>query len=350
MSTDDTRGGSPDRADGAGRPEDLNTADRPDAPHLAEISTADARALTAALTELADDTDAPPSTVTADAVLAAARAPGRGRNGLTAVPGEGRTAWTRRRTGLVALVAAASLAGIAAIVVPLTLGGLSTNTASNSASEVVAGSAAEQSAAGDQAAGANAAGAAPELDSGSAAADASGAASGPAAVSAPGASDAGQPPGGGQAAAAAPSGDPAVTQSCWPPLPAAALTALTAALPPGAFAAPVALDGGCARNPVAGAVLPGAVPGTELVVRVVEAAPGACARSAGEAGSRCVASGEDSYTATDPSGGMTVLVYGDGKQVEVGSLTSVDGVPSVPSGLSADQLAAAARAVLGALQ
>ncbi len=255
------------------------------------------------LKALADDPQAPPSAVTADSVLAAARAERTRRGGLTAVPGQGRPAGGRRRTGLVALVAAAAVAGIAAIVIPLSSSNTgSTTTAANSARELAA-------------------------------------AAGPSDV----AEAAGPADRAGSAGTAA-------GQACWPALAAPPAEALSAALPPGAFGAPLPLDGGCEPNPVAGAVLPGSVPGTELVVRVVGAEPGACARSVGEAGSRCVASGGDRYVATDPSGAKTVIVYGNGNEVAIGGLRSVDAVPSMPTGLSADQLDAAARALLAALE
>ncbi len=255
------------------------------------------------LKALADDPQAPPSAVTADSVLAAARAERTRRGGLTAVPGHGRPAGGRRRTGLVALVAAAAVAGIAAIVIPLSSSNTgSTTTAANSARELAA-------------------------------------AAGPSDV----AEAAGPADRAGSAGTAA-------GQACWPALAAPAAEALSAALPPGAFGGPLPLDGGCEPNPVAGAVLPGSVPGTELVVRVVGAEPGACARSAGEAGPRCVASGVDRFVVTDPSGATTVIVYGNGNEVAIGGLRSVDAVPSMPTGLSADQLDAAARALLAALE
>jgi hypothetical protein len=351
------------------------------------------------LQTLADDPDAPPTTVTAETVLTAARTehggqpqvaapretgrtgaadptadrPGHGRpatrgpesrgpdsrgpesrgpdfrgpvsGGPAGRPGTARAAY-RRRTGLIALVVAAAVAGIAAIVLPLTLGGVgSTTTASDSAGgSVVTGSAAGRSGAGQSSAAAAEAPTAGRLP-----ATGSAAASGPAGVSAPAAAAGALPSDAAQGDAASPgAGSAEAASSCWPPLSPAAVTALTQTLPPGAFTTPVPLDGGCEQDPVAGAVLPGSVPGTELVVRVVRAEPGACARSAGEAASRCVAAGGDRYTATDASGGVTVYVYGGGREVAVGPLTSIDGVPSVPTGLTADQLDAAARAVLGA--
>ncbi len=367
MATDDERQNARHDEEGPGEPHHQEgPGHRPADPQWSD-SPPDAEAITRLLTALADDPDAPPSAVTAESVLAAARAERPARGGLTAVPGEGRTTGSRRRTGFVALLAAAAVAGLAAIVIPVALNGSgSTNTASDSASEFTVGgpdSGASQSSPADRSAAGNAAAAAAPEQGSAASAAAGSATAEPPGASAPAAAapaqtlnensetaDGGSAPGGsaggGSAADAA--------GHCWPPLSPAAAAALIAALPPGSFGAPAPLDGGCEDGAVAGAVLAGSEPGAELVVRVVDAEPGSCLRTAGQAGPRCVASadpasGGDRYTATDPSGATTVFVYGDGRQVSVGSTPSVGGIVPAPTGLTADQLDAAARAVLAVL-
>ena len=83
------------------------------------------------------------------------------------------------------------------------------------------------------------------------------------------------------------------------------------------------------------------------VVRVVRAEPGACAQSASETGARCVARGGDQYVSND-SGNLSVYAYGNGYEVEVGGRPAT-GIAPIPSGLTADQLSAAASAVLATL-
>ncbi len=319
----------------------------------------EAQTLAGLLADLADDPGAPPSTVTAASVIAAARAgqAGQGerpaenepRRGLRVIGG-GAAGTPRRRTGLIALVAAASVAAVAAVVIPLTLNPGSTTTSAESARETVA--AAAQSATGSDEAAMQAAPAPPAADLsapaasdvGSGSAD-SGSANSDAAGSAAGSAEA-------QADAAAPGATTA--DSCWPVLDPTAAAALTSALPAGAFGKPQPLLQACGPDPVAGASLSGTSPGTELVVRVSKTAAGACARASGEAGSRCVAAGggqsaEGEYVGTDAAGAVTAFAYGGGLEVAVGGPTASAGVPAAPAGLTTAQLQSAAGALLDAI-
>jgi hypothetical protein len=305
-----------------------------------------AQSIAGLLADLADDPEAPPSTVTASSVIAAARAEQSdagnrptdvaSRRRLRLVGGDAAGA-SRRRTGLIALVAAASVAAIAAVVIPLSLNTGSTNTSALGGREAAADSqsvtapteAAMQAAPAPSEADLSAPVAPSAADSATTAADAAGAAESRAAGGAP--------------AAAA--------ESCWPALSSKAAAALTAALPSGAFGEPQPLQQGCGADPVAGATLPGTKPGTELVVRVSEAAVGACARTSGEAVSRCVAAGpaDGEYVGTDAAGTETAFAYGGGYEVAVGGPTASAGVPATPTGLTTEQLQSAAGALLDAI-
>lgn len=348
----------------------------------------DGAALGRLFTELADDPDAPSSSVSALSVIAAAKGGGRaaGATATAALPavraaelestdrpspldqasvGElhvlsahqdaERRARRRRATVLVG-VAAACVVAVAAVVIPITLSNSGGTTTS-------AGNAVDNSAARAQSADA-AAGAVPPADSeapaqqeatGQAQDEASAAAS---ATIDPANPDANRPPPGegaltqtvpvpGGTAPTDGSDSGGVAASCWPALSDAAAGALVGSLPAGAFGAPGLLGLGCPADPVAGASLAGTTPDTQLVVRVVRAEPGACAQSASETGARCVARGGDQYVSND-SGNLSVYAYGNGYEVEVGGRPAT-GIAPIPSGLTADQLSAAASAVLATL-
>jgi hypothetical protein len=344
------------------------------------VSDQEGEQLTRLLTDLADDPDAPASTITARTVLEAARAAATGgtdqrdRPGavpqvaaagaepasvgdmhLLAVRAEAaRTKAARRRTALFSLAAAAAVAAVAAIVIPLVNSGNSTTTSANSAQDgaLAAASAAEQSVPGAPAESAAAGGAA---DAGTAPSAGTGAAAGAAPEVAPGTDGERPPPGDRAVTSLVPTGAPAnpqptdgVAQSCWPPLPAAAEAALMATLPAGAFQAPAPLTAACGPDPVAGAAVTGTAPGTALEVRVSKADSGRCARGDSEAGVRCVQRAEGVYLATDSGGSSTAYVYGNGEEVTVGAPVNSGLTPST-SGLTADQTVAAAQAVLGGL-
>lgn len=302
-----------------------------------------------ALTGLAEDPDAPPSTVSVQSILAAAQA-GTAAQAARAEsddepnaasrrqPAPPRSATvielrSRRRPALIALLAAAAVAAIAAVVIPLSLSGSSTSTSADSA-RVAAPVAGSQQNASAAAAGNDASAAAAGTAEASAAASGGGAAV--AAPSVPG-----------QAAAGVQPSD-SVTESCWPPLGAPVEAELSAALPAGEFGPPAALSQGCDADPVGGALLTGLTQRAALVVRVSRAAPGACAVSRGEAGSACTPKGAG-YLGVDAGGGPTAYAYGNGYQVSVGGPPPSAGAIPVPSGLTADQAATAAAAVLGAL-
>src|SRR5664279_1658543 len=247
--------------------------------------------LASLLADLADDPDAPPSTVSAASVLAAVRAQAPAADAAGPVPTldvstpdvstldvsaldvsagsdgtvvDGRHRFQgRRRAVLVGVLAAACLAAVSAVVIPLSLRSSDTATsagsAPDSASAAVAGQAGQvpgQSAADQSAAGSAA---------GSALVQTPEAASGQADAALPG-----EPP-----APTDAGGNAASSAGCvWSPLSADAATALTRSLPPGRFAAPGELVTACAAEPVAGARLPDSTGGS-LVVTVVTAKPGA---------------------------------------------------------------------------
>ena len=351
------------------------------------------------LNQLADDPDAPPTTVSASSVLAAAKASGADRpieNSVAepdqSVPGTAvavrRTATVaplaearsgvsvpagaqhrrnldqdlaqrraqRRRRGLIGLIAAASVAVLAAVVVPVVVSrGSSTTTAADGAA--VSATAADAPTADDgraQAApsattGADAAaGSAAEVAPGQAGELSERPAPGPDAITervpvedVPGASASGD-----AATTAAPSGP--AEASCWPELSEQAAAALSAALPAGAFASPGPLNLDCGTDPVAGALATG--PTTRaLAVRVTKADPGNCTRSAGEAAVLCVPRSDGSYVATDGGGMITAFVYGNGYQVEIGPPSTPGTAAPSDTGLSADELVVVAQAVLSAL-
>lgn len=314
--------------------------------------------LTALLTELADDPQAPPSTVSPLSVIAAAKrsaadpsppssdssvdpadgavdrgsadpaAPGRDGVGESTVV-ELRT--RRRRRVLAGLVAAACLFGVGAVVVPLALNSSPSVTSSSSAdANRLAEATAESAVAAPDVAGPPNGAAAAESEvaaaQGSVAPEAGGDQEGPGfADSAP--SDSGLTEDG-------------ALGGCWPLLEDAAVTGLTAVLPANAFGRQVPLSDACDPAAVAGAVLGGVRPETGLVVRVTVAEPGACTVSAG-----CLPV-DGGYLAIDASGSQVAFVYGNGYQVAVGG--SAVQAPA-GSGLSAEQLVAAAQAVLAAL-
>ena len=350
------------------------------------------------LTDLADDPDAPPTSVSALSVIAAARSGARpAEPAPTAaepmVPAGAESAGStaagsapptvgelhvltarqdadrrakRRRTFLIGGLAAACAVAVAAIVIPLAVSkSASTTSAGASPDTSQAGAPAQASQAGGAAA------AAPSAESsaqaGLAATDQSQAGGTAAPTVNPLNPDENRPPPGESAltqtvpvpggtaptnahtAAAggvAPGGAPAT--SCWPALSDAASAALVAALPQGAFGPPGPLGLGCPADPVAGASLTGtAAPDAQLVVRVTHAEPGACAQSASETGAKCVARGGDQYVSND-SGNLSVYAYGNGYEVQVGGRPAT-GIAPIPSGLPADQLSTAAAAVLASL-
>ncbi len=160
----------------------------------------------------------------------------------------------------------------------------------------------------------------------------------------------------GEPAATDAGGDAVSTAACaWSPLSAASASALTASLagslPAGRFGAPGALIAGCPAEPVAGARLLDATGGS-LVVTVAVAPPGACASTSStndviETAIRCVSQGAGRYLSTDSGGGQTAYAYGNGLEVAVGKDRSPGALPEGDP-LSADQLLAAAQAVLAA--
>lgn len=345
------------------------------------------------LTDLADDPDAPPSSVSAVSVIAAAKRPRdegppvvsptvgamSGSGGVPAVRSADPSAGTsapdagasvgelhvlsvqqdadrrarRRRTMIFGGLAAACAVAVAAVVIPIAV--------SNSSSTTSAGSAADQSPAqapapaesadapsadaeapADQGSGAGAA--VPPVDPSNP--DANRPPPGENALSQAVPVPGGTAPTGGTGAGGADAGGGA-TASCWPALSDAASAALVGALPAGMFGAPGPLGLGCPADPVGGSQLAGTAPDTQLVVRVTRADPGACAQSASETGARCVARGADQYVAND-AGNLSVYAYGNGYEVEVGGRPAT-GIAPIPSGMTADQLSAAAAAVLGTL-
>jgi hypothetical protein len=350
----------------------------------------DEQRLASMLADLADDPDEPPSTVTVDSVLAAVRAqaPAADASGPLPAPDvpapdvsvpdvsmqdvsvpdvsmqdvpvpdvsvqdvstldvsagsdgtvvDGRHRFQgRRRAVLVGVLAAACLAAVSAVVIPLSLRSSETATSAESAldtardSTVVAGQ-------GAPAPGQSAAGSA----AGSALVQAPEAASGQADAALPG-----EPP-----APTDAGGNAASSAGCaWPPLSADGLTALTRSLPPGRFGGLGELVAACVAEPVAGARLPDSTGGS-LVVTVVTAKPGACASGssnldATEAGIRCVSQGSGRYLSTDAAGAQTAYAYADGLEVAVGKDQSGTGLPE-GAPLTADQLLAVAQAVLAA--
>ena len=296
--------------------------------------------LTELLTRLADDPDAPPSSVSALSVIAAARAEARtaatdamgasSGDKPPAPPSTGSTSRRhrpgRRRLFIGGLVAAASLAAIAAVVVPVTMSGNSSNTSADSARVATAANppAAEQSAAA--------------LAPAPGSAGSSGGAGATGEQEAGGAADtAGDASAAGAAAGAA---------GCWPELTESASDALLDALPPGEFEGPIPLTADCGPAPVGGAVLGGTEPGTVLVVRVSAAEPGACLTDLADP---CALQSGAVYLAADAAGVDTAYVYGNGFEVAVGGWPAVGDSVAVLSGLTTDELVAAAQAVLGTL-
>jgi len=367
--TDPTTGPTPDHGD----------------QHAAETA-----ALGRLFTDLADDPDAPASPVSALSVIAAAKSGGAATTGAAAatvtapVARAAEVASTdrpaapdqanvgelhvlsaqrdaeqrsrRRRATLLIGLAAACVVAIAAVVIPITLsssGG--TTTSAGSAADTVAGRAS------------SAAAAAPSGEPAEGESDAGGQAQGQAEAGSsatidPANPDANRPapgenaltqtvpvPGGAVPTGAVPTDTTAggAATSCWPALSDASSAALVESLPAGAFGSPGLLGLGCPTDPVAGAELAGTAPDTQLVVRVIRADPGACARSASETGAKCVARGGDQYVSND-GGNLSVYAYGNGYEVEVGGRPAT-GIAPIPSGLTADQLATAAAAVLSTL-
>jgi hypothetical protein len=350
----------------------------------------DEQRLASMLADLADDPDSPPSTVTVDSVLAAVRAqaPAADASGrlpaldvsvphvsaadvpvpdvpvpdvpaqVGAVPDvpvqdgaagsggsvvDGRHRFHgRRRAVLVGVLAAACLAAVAAVVIPLSVRSSNT-TSAESALNTIADTAAVAGQTGKVPGQSAADLSAPEAAAGSVPA---------------------QPPvpaGSGLADAAVPDqpltpeaagGSAAGSAACaWSPLSVGATAALTRSLPSGRFGAPGELIAGCAAEPVAGARLPDSTGGS-LVVTVVTAKPGACASGssnldATETGIRCVSQGPGRYLSTGTGGAQAAYIYGNGLEVAVGKDQSATGLPE-GAPLTADQLFAAAQAVLTA--
>ncbi len=359
-------------------------------PDHGDQDAAEAAALGRLFRDLADDPDAPASPVSALSVIAAAKSGGAATTGAAAatvtapVARAAEVASTdrpaapdqasvgelhvlsaqrdaeqrsrRRRTTILIGLAAACVVAIAAVVIPITLsssGG--TTTSAGSAADTVAGRAS------------SAAAAAPSGESAEGESDAGGQAQGQAdagssATIDPANPDANRPapgenaltqtvpvPGGAVPTGAVPTEATAggAATSCWPALSDASAAALVGSLPAGAFGAPGLLGLGCPTDPVAGAELAGTAPDTQLVVRVIRAEPSACAQSASETGAKCVARGGDQYVSND-GGNLSVYAYGNGYEVEVGGRPAT-GIAPIPSGLTADQLATAAAAVLSTL-
>jgi hypothetical protein len=312
----------------------------------------DAGWLSALLTDLADDPQAPPSTVSPLSVIAAARRgdhagdpvvsdrPGGGAaepagttGGVTDTGSVTELRARRRRSLLAGLVAAACLLGVGVVVIPLALNSTPSVTSSSTDANRLAETPAAAAAAPAQ----------PEPDlaapeSEAALAQGSAAADG----GAPEAGGEQGSPGFADSSPEADSGlaDAGVVAGCWPPLDDAATAALRAALPAGAFGGPVPLVDACEPAAIAGAVLAGGVPYSGVVVRVTAAEPGACSTAVG-----CV-SVDGGYVATDASGSPVGYVYGNGYQVAVGGSTEQ---ASAGSGVSTAQLITAAQAVLAAL-
>lgn len=359
---------------------------------MTEPDDLDGAGLGRLLTDLADDPDTPPTSVSALSVIAAAKAATSGgspefgdrlpvvpTSRAPAVPSSGPVATAsagapasvgdlhvrsvrqdaerraaRRRTMLFGGLAAACAVAIAAIVIPIAV--------SNSSSTTSSSAAADQSAARAESAGTAAAASSAEAGAGAGAGaeqDGGGAAAAVPTID-PANPDADRPPPGESALSEAlpvpgaptaggegtdTGGGPAA--SCWPALSDGSTAALVGALPADAFGEPGLLGLGCPTDPVGGAQLAGTAPDTQLVVRVTRADPGACARSASETGARCVARGADQYVSND-AGNLSVYAYGNGYEVEVGGRPAT-GIAPVPSGLDADQLSVAAAAVLGSL-
>jgi hypothetical protein len=260
---------------------------------------------------------------------------------------------------VLALVAAASVVAVAALVIPLSLSGGSSTSTSADAERAVAASAAGDLAGGDRAGGDKAAGVAPEQSPAAAAAPdlgmSSAAAAGPAAPpAADGSAAAGHAP-----AENAPADGFTAGADCWPALSDPVALVLDTALPAGAFGDLEPLTGDCAAVPVGGALLPARIPpdgataslpaasaaDAALVVRISKAAPGACVDPDRLTGVRCARQLDGTYLATDGPGAPTVYVYGGGNEVAIGGSPAT----GAGSGLSVDQLTAAARAVLGSL-
>ena len=372
----------------------------------------DEQQVAAFLADLADDPDAPPSQVTVQSVLAAARAQAGnrdpaypvpladaaagdvdepadgvptvrapdappkggdvhggddhgddqgGRSGGTVLDGRSRFQG-RRRTVIVGLLAAAAVVAVGAVVVPLVIRSQDSVTSASSATAAETapsgpGSPEVAASAQDAAGGAGATSAASGHS-------ASRAAPVPAA-SVPATSTAADQhlplaSADGATSAAAPVVPPGVEpfSACsWPPLTAGEVTALTRALPTGRFGAQRTLTGGCTAHPVAGAQFAGKA-GAPVIVRISRAEVGACARgtsegSATEAGSRCMPKGAGQYLVTDPSGAPIAYAYGNGLEVAVGpDLSPTGALPGSPltpkQSLTPEQLLAAAAAVLGA--
>ena len=339
---------------------------------------ADGERLASLLADLANDPHAPPSTVTAESVLAAVRAQALSADAAAPVSGadvasrtdgsagsrsdgevsgggvvDGRKRFQARRALLVGVLAAACLAAVAAVVVPLSLRSSETVTSAESALDTAADSNAEAGQAGE---------APRQTAADQSAADLSAADLSAADLSAAGSSAAQAPEAaGGQADAALPSapapaeagGSAAGSPVCtWSPLSADAAAALTQSLPPGRFGAPGELIAACAAAPVAGALLPDSTGGS-LVITVSNAKPGACSSGSSnldvtETGIRCVSQGSGRYLSTDAGGGQTAYTYANGLEVAVGKNRSGTGLPE-GSQLTADQVLAAAEAVLGTL-
>jgi len=342
----------------------------------------DEQQVAAFLADLADDPDAPPSQVTVQSVLAAARAQAGnrdpaypvpladaaagdvdepadgvptvrapdappkggdvhggndhggddhgddqgGRSGGTVLDGRSRFQG-RRRTVIVGLLAAAAVVAVGAVVVPLVIRSQDSVTSASSATAAETapsgpGSPEVAASAQDAAGGAGATSAASGHS-------ASRAAPVPAA-SVPATSTAADQhlplaSADGATSAAAPVVPPGVEpfSACsWPPLTAGEVTALTRAVPTGRFGAQRTLTGGCTAHPVAGAQFAGKA-GAPVIVRISRAEVGACARgtsegSATEAGSRCMPKGAGQYLVTDPSGAPIAYAYGNGLEVAVG--------------------------------
>ena len=342
----------------------------------------DEQQVAAFLADLADDPDAPPSQVTVQSVLAAARAQAGnrdpaypvpladaaagdvdepadgvptvrapdappkggdvhggndhggddhgddqgGRSGGTVLDGRSRFQG-RRRTVIVGLLAAAAVVAVGAVVVPLVIRSQDSVTSASSATAAETapsgpGSPEVAASAQDAAGGAG-------TTSAASGHSASRAAPVPAA-SVPATSTAADQhlplaSAGGATSAAAPVVPPGAEpfSACsWPPLTAGEVTALTRALPTGRFGAQRTLTGGCTAHPVAGAQFAGKA-GAPVIVRISRAEVGACARgtsegSATEAGSRCMPKGAGQYLVTDPSGAPIAYAYGNGLEVAVG--------------------------------
>ena len=316
----------------------------------------DGARIAALLSEVADDPAAPPSSVTAMSVIAAAKAAAKAEPATslsappvdTVDPAEKESSAPtgeliefrprRRRFALAGLVAAASLAGLSALVISLTVtGGSSTSTSADGARAASAeiASSPDSPAAADLAPAPAAGGSAGELNP-------------PREQEAAGApGDASVAAGASAAAGSGPAAD-TVAAGCWPELSDPALAALTDALPPGAYGPPQSLTADCEPGAVGGALLPGTADGTVLVVRVSAAAPGACVSDTNN-GTACVAKGNDVYVASDESGSRVVYVYGNGRQVVVSGWPASGDSVAIASGLNAEQSVTAAEAVLGAV-